>query len=68
MLKITLIGVAMIVVVLVVIITLQPSQFRVARRITISARPAVMFAQVNDFHNWEAWNPKEQKWPKKIIL
>lgn len=57
MLKITLIGVATIVVVLVVIITLQPSQFRVARSTTISAPSAVVFAQVNDFQKWEAWNP-----------
>jgi uncharacterized protein YndB with AHSA1/START domain len=54
-----LIGVA-IVVVLVVIITLQPSQFRVTRSTTISAPPAAVFAQVNDFHKWEAWNPWEK--------
>ncbi len=38
-------------------VALQPAEFRVARSIAISApRPAV-FAQVNDFRKWEAWNP-----------
>jgi len=52
-----LIALAVIVVVLVVVVALQPSEFRVARSKTISAPPAVVFAQVNDFHKWEAWNP-----------
>jgi hypothetical protein len=43
--------------VLVVIVALQPSEFRVARSTTISASPPAVFAQVNDFHNWQAWNP-----------
>ena len=52
-----LIAVAIIVVVFVVIVALQPSEFRVARSATISAPAAAVFAQVNDFHKWEAWNP-----------
>jgi uncharacterized protein YndB with AHSA1/START domain len=52
-----LIAVAIIVVVFVVIVALQPSEFRVARSATISAPPPAVFAQVNDFHKWEAWNP-----------
>ena len=57
MLKIILISLAVIVIVFVVIVALQPSDFRVARSTTISAPPAAVFAQVNDFHKWEAWNP-----------
>lgn len=57
MLKIILIAVPVIVIVLVVIVTLQPSDFRVARSAVISAPPPAVFAQVNDFHKWEAWNP-----------
>jgi hypothetical protein len=52
-----LIVLAIIVVVLIVIVTLQPSDFRVTRNATISASAPVVFAQVNDFHKWEAWNP-----------
>jgi len=57
MLKTILVALAVIIVVLVVIVALQPSDFRVARSTTISAPPPAVFAQVNDFHKWEAWNP-----------
>ena len=57
MLKKILIAVAVIIVVLAVIVALQPSEFRVARSATISAPAPAVFAQVNDFHKWEAWNP-----------
>jgi hypothetical protein len=57
MLKTILISLAVFVIVLAVIVALQPSEFRVARSTTISAPPATVFAQVNDFHRWEAWNP-----------
>jgi hypothetical protein len=52
-----LIAIAVIVIVLVVIIAMQPSEFRVTRTATISAPPSAVFAQVNDFHNWDAWSP-----------
>lgn len=57
MVKITLIALAVIVIVLVVVIAMQPAEFRVARSAMISAPPPAVFAQVNDFHKWEAWNP-----------
>jgi hypothetical protein len=57
MLKKILIAVAVIIVVMVVIVALQPTEFRVARSTTISAPAPAVFAQVNDFHKWEAWNP-----------
>jgi len=57
MFKKILIGLAVIVVVFVVIVALQPSEFRVERSATISAPAPAVFAQVNDFHKWEAWSP-----------
>ena len=57
MLKIILIALAVLVVVLIVVIVMQPSEFRVARSSTVSAPASGVFAQVNDFHKWEAWNP-----------
>jgi hypothetical protein len=57
MLKIFLISLAVIVLVLVVVVAMQPSEFRVARSTAISGPPPAVFAQVNDFHKWEAWNP-----------
>jgi hypothetical protein len=52
-----LIAVAIIIIVFVVIVALQRSEFRVARSATMSAPAPTVFAQVNDFHKWEAWNP-----------
>src|SRR5882724_13562844 len=57
MIKKILIGLAVIVVVLVVIIALQSSTYHVERSTTINAPASVVFAQVNDFHNWNAWSP-----------
>jgi hypothetical protein len=56
-LKKFLIGFAAVVVVFVIVVTLQPAEYRVTRSATISASPAEVFAQVNDFHNWEGWSP-----------
>ncbi|MFO0917416.1 MAG: SRPBCC family protein [Planctomycetaceae bacterium] len=38
-------------------IAMQPSDFRVERSITMAAPPEQPFAQVNDFHHWDAWSP-----------
>ncbi|MBI2924099.1 MAG: SRPBCC family protein [Verrucomicrobia bacterium] len=57
MVKKILIALAAIIVVFVVIVALQPSDFRVTRSATMSAKPAAVFDQVNDLHKWEAWSP-----------
>jgi uncharacterized protein YndB with AHSA1/START domain len=54
--KILLILMAVIVVFLVVA-AFQPSDFRITRKAVIPAPPAAVFAQINDFHKWEAWSP-----------
>ena len=46
-----------VVVVFAGIMALQPSNFRVARTAHMRAPAPAVFAQVNDFHEWEAWNP-----------
>ena len=57
MLRIILAALPVIIVVFLIVVALQPSEYRVARSATISAPPAPVFAQVNDCHKWEAWNP-----------
>lgn len=52
-----LVALAAAVIVFAVAVALQPSEFRVVRRTAISAPAADVFAQVNDFHKWEAWSP-----------
>jgi uncharacterized protein YndB with AHSA1/START domain len=53
----TLIVLAVIIVAFVGLVAMQPSEFRIERSATIAAPPAEVFAQVNDFHKWEAWSP-----------
>lgn len=50
-------GIAVLLVLFVIVVALRPSDFAVTRSATISAPPAAVFAQVNDFHNWEKWSP-----------
>lgn len=57
MLKKILIGLAVVVIVFVGVVAIQPAQYRVVRTATMSAPAPAVFAQVNDFHNWEAWSP-----------
>ena len=57
MLKKILIALAAIIAVFLIVVTLQPSEFKVERSAKISAPPPAVFDQVNDFHKWEAWSP-----------
>ncbi|MBI5799576.1 MAG: SRPBCC family protein [Verrucomicrobia bacterium] len=45
------------VVVLLVVASMRPDEMRITRSVTIAAPPAAVFAQVNDFHLWDAWSP-----------
>ena len=40
-----------------IVVACQPADFHIVRTAKISAPAAAVFAQVNDFHKWEAWNP-----------
>src|SRR5579872_822449 len=57
MIKKIIIALVVIIAVFLVIVALQPADYRVVRTATITAPPETVFAQVNDFHNWEAWSP-----------
>jgi len=46
-----------VIVIVFVVVAMRPSEYRVARTVTISAPAPAVFAQVNDFHKWDAWNP-----------
>ena len=63
MLKKILMALTVIVIVFVAVVAMQPSEFRVVRTATISAPAPAVFAQVNDFHKWEAWSPYEKRDP-----
>src|SRR5947207_2720940 len=58
--KMLLIGggsIAALLVLLAIVVAIQPSEFRVSRSAKMSAPPSAAFAQVNDYHNWDAWSP-----------
>lgn len=52
-----LVAFAILAVVLVLVVSLQPAEFRITRLITIAAPPEAVFPHVNDFHQWQAWSP-----------
>jgi Polyketide cyclase / dehydrase and lipid transport len=39
------------------IIALQPATFQIARSATIAAPAPTVFAQIDDFRNWQNWSP-----------
>lgn len=48
---------AVVLLALVLFIATRPSDFRVSRSVTMAAPPEAVFAQINDFHRWDAWSP-----------
>lgn len=64
MLRIVLIAIAVIVVVFLAVVAMQPSDFRVVRSATIAAPAPAVFAQVNELRKWEAWSPWAKKDPQ----
>ena len=57
MLKKILIGLGVLIVIFLIVVVTRPADFRVERSATLAASPAALFAQVNDHHNFTAWNP-----------
>lgn len=66
MLKKILTGLALLVIVLLIVIAMQPGEFNVARTAVVDAPQSVVFDQVNDLHRWTAWSPWERIDPKMI--
>ena len=52
-----LLGFFVLLAIFLIVVTLQPTNFRITRSATLPAPPATVFAEVNDFHRWEAWSP-----------
>ena len=52
-----LIGIAVVIAAFVAFVATCPADFCITRSTTMSTAPAAAFAQVNDFHNWDAWSP-----------
>ncbi|MDB6093321.1 MAG: hypothetical protein JWM32_883 [Verrucomicrobia bacterium] len=63
MLKKILLIIAAALVIFLVVVALQPSDFKVTRSIAIAAPAPTIFSRVNDFHQWSAWSPWEKMDP-----
>jgi hypothetical protein len=57
LLKKILIALAASIGIFLIVVAMQPADFRVERTTNIAAPQADVFAQVNDFHKWDAWSP-----------
>jgi len=50
-----------------IFIAVQPNEFKVTRTRTIQAPAAIIYDNVSDFKNWEAWSSWAEKDPDMII-
>lgn len=60
MLKKVALGLGLIIVVFVIVVATRSADYQVERKITISAPASVIFAKINDFHEWQQWSPWEK--------
>lgn len=51
------IGLAALLAVLLVVVSLQPSSYRVERKITVKSGAEAVYAQLDDLRAWAAWSP-----------
>jgi hypothetical protein len=56
-------AVSVVVVIILGLALTQPPTFKLEREITISAQPATVYANLDDFKRWELWSPWEKLEP-----
>ncbi len=67
MFKKILLGLAAILIILIVVIAMQPADFKVERSTVIAASPEIVHGQVNDFTQWQHWSPWAKMDPETEI-
>ena len=50
-------------VLLIAVIATRPGEYQVTRSRTLVAPPEAVYAQLSDFHRWQAWSPWENRDP-----
>jgi len=60
MLKKILIGIPVVIILFLIVVAMQPSEYRVVRSLTMAAPPETVFPHVNELKQWAAWNPWEK--------
>ncbi len=64
MLKKILLAVVVLFGIFAAVVAMQPNDYKIQRSATMNAPVDKVFAQYNDFHNWNAWSPWAKKDPK----
>jgi hypothetical protein len=57
MLKIILLAMPILLIIFIIIVAMQPSNYRVTRSLAIAAPPGSLFPHMNELKKWEMWNP-----------
>ncbi len=57
MIKKILLGLAAIIVIFLIVVSLQPGEFKVERQATLAAPAATLFEHVNDHQKFQQWSP-----------
>lgn len=57
MLKKVLIAFAALIAVLLIVVSMQPAQYRVERSAQMQAPPDIVWAHISDFNTWKTWQP-----------
>lgn len=52
--------VALLVALLIVVIGMRPTDFRITRQLAMAAPPGAVFPHVNELAKWQAWSPWEE--------
>lgn len=63
-----LIPAAVVIAAFVVVVALRPSDFRVVRSASFHAPADIVFAQINDLHHYEVWNPWKKYDPAMTVM
>ena len=63
MLPYILIGIAVLIVLLLIVVVLQPAEFIVTRSAKFAAPPSAVFANIAEFRKWSVWSPWEKMDP-----
>jgi hypothetical protein len=60
MLRLIIIAIIIVIAAIIIYAASRPNKFRIERFTTMNAPPEAIFAQLNNFHAWEAWSPWEK--------
>lgn len=60
MIKKILLGLVAIIAIILIVAAFQPAEYHVERSAVVPASPPVVYAHVNDFHNWGQFNPWQE--------